>query len=79
MIAIFSSAEDSIAVCSRRQIQLIKAAPVNIGYQLRVLIRAVSCQSERECAAFAIAPYHDARSRQQWEELWKTDPGCRTG
>jgi hypothetical protein len=79
MIWIFSSAEDAIAVRSGRQNQLIQSTLVNIGYRLRVLIRAVSSQIEREFAVFANVPYHDSRSRQQWEELWKTDPGRRTG
>jgi hypothetical protein len=72
MIAILSPAEISIAVCSRLQIQL-KPALVNIGYQLRVLIRAASCKIERHFAAFANVPCPDPLSRQEWEQLWKTD------
>jgi hypothetical protein len=40
-----------------------------IGYQLRVLIRAVSCKIERHFAAFASVPYDDPLSRQLWEQL----------
>jgi hypothetical protein len=60
MIAIFSPSEDSIAM---------KPTLVKIGYQLRVLIRAVSCKIERHFAAFASVPYDDPLSRQLWEQL----------
>jgi hypothetical protein len=74
MIAIFSPAEDSIAVCNERQIQLTKPTLVYIGDQLRALIRAVSSKIERHFAAFASVPYHDPLTRQLWEQLWKIRP-----
>jgi hypothetical protein len=55
----------------------MKPIHVNIGYQLRVLIRAVSCKIERRFAAFASVPYHDPRNRQLWEQLWKYNDRCQ--
>jgi hypothetical protein len=72
MIAIFSPAEDSIAIDSRRRLQFTTPTFVDIVYQLRVLMRAVSCQIERHFATFADVPYHDPLSRQQWAQVWKT-------
>jgi hypothetical protein len=44
MIAIFSPAEGSITVESRRKWQFMPPTFVDIGYQLRVLICAVNCR-----------------------------------
>jgi hypothetical protein len=74
MIAIFSPAEGSITVESRRKWQFMPPTFVDIGYQLRVLICAVNCRVERHFATFADVPYHDPLGRQQLEQLWKTDP-----
>jgi hypothetical protein len=73
MIASFSPAEDSIAVDSQGQLQFVTPTLIHIGYQLGVLIRAVSCKIERHFATFADVPYYDPISRQEWEQLWKTD------
>jgi hypothetical protein len=73
MIAIFSPAEDSIVFDGRRQLPFRKSTFVDIGYRLRVRVRAMSCQIERHFTRFANVPYHDPLSRQQWEQLWEMD------
>jgi len=74
MIAIFSPAEDSLAVDSRRLLQFMTPIFVAIGYPLGVLIRVASSKIERQFATFADVPYHDRLSRQQWEQLWRAEP-----
>lgn len=73
MIAIASTAEDSVAVDSRQQLQSMKPTLVALVYQLRVLIRAASCKIEYQFATFADVPYHGPLSRQQWEQLWRSE------
>lgn len=74
MTAIFSPAEDSLAVDSRQILQFITRIVVAIGYQLGVLIRVASGKIERQFAILADVPYHDRLSRQQWEQLWRAEP-----
>ena len=74
MIAIASPAEDSLAVDSRRILQFTTTIFVAIGYQLGVLIRVASSKIERQFATFADVPYHDCLNRQQWEQLWRSEP-----
>jgi hypothetical protein len=63
---------DSLTIDSRRQLQFMAPAFVDMGDRLRVLIRAVSCNLERRFATFADVPYQEPLSRQQWEQLWET-------
>jgi hypothetical protein len=72
MIAISSRTGDSLTIDSRRQLQFMAPAFVDMGDRLRVLIRAVSCNLERRLATFADVPCHEPLSRQQWEHLWET-------
>jgi len=61
-LRLFSPVEDSLAVDSRRQLRFMTPTLVGIGYQLRVLIRALSCKIDRHFATFADLPYHDPLS-----------------
>jgi len=74
MIAIFSPAENSLAVDRRRLWQFTTAIFVAIGYQWGVLVRIASSKIERRFSIFADVPYHDRLSRQQWEQLWRAEP-----
>jgi hypothetical protein len=74
MIAIFNAAQDSLAVDSRRLWQFMTPTLVAIGYRLGVLISIASSKLERQFATFADVPYHEPRSRQQWEQLWRAEP-----
>ena len=74
MIAIFSPAEKSLAIDSRRLLQFMTPTLVAVEYQLGVLIRVASSNVERQFATFADVPYHDRLIRQQWEQLWRSEP-----
>jgi hypothetical protein len=73
MIAIDSSAKDSVAVDNRQRLQSMTPTFVAVVYQLGALIRAASCKIEHQFATFVDVPYHDPLSRRQWEQLWRAD------
>lgn len=74
MITIIGPAENPVVVDNRQQSELSTHVFVAIGYHMRMTIRAMSEQMERSFAAFAGVPYEDPLSRQQWEQLWETEP-----
>jgi hypothetical protein len=74
MSAIITPTANSIAMDNRRPIQLM--APIFVAFvnHLRVSIQTLGEVLERGFAEFAGLPYHNASSRQQWEELWEAEP-----
>lgn len=63
-----------IAMDNRRRAQSVAALFTALGYHVRIGIRSVSDLMERRFAEFAGVPYQNPISRQQWEELWETEP-----
>jgi hypothetical protein len=74
MITTIGPAENPVVVDNRQQSELSTRAFVAIGYHMRMTIRAMSQQIASGFAAFAGVPYEDPLSRQQWEQLWETEP-----
>jgi hypothetical protein len=63
-----------IAMDNRQRAQSVAALFTALGYHVRIGIRSVSDLMERRFAEFAGVPYQNPISRQQWEELWETEP-----
>jgi hypothetical protein len=62
------------AVVNCRPVQFVTAFFVLLGYQVRTAIHTVSDLLERRIVQFAGVPYQSPASRQEWEELWETEP-----
>jgi hypothetical protein len=65
---------NSIAMNICRPVQIIAAISVAFGNHVQVGIRTVSDLIEHRFAEFAGVPYQNSHSRQQWEELFRSEP-----
>jgi hypothetical protein len=65
---------NSIAIGNRLPVQSIAAFFAALGFHVRIVILTRIDLMERHFAQFARVPYHDAASRQRWEELWDAEP-----
>jgi hypothetical protein len=74
MITIIDPAQYPIAVDKGQQSQFVTHVFVALEYHARAAIRAMGDQIESRFATFAGVPYQDPLSRQQWEQIWESEP-----